>query len=381
KNREDGRGLYLKYQDDIAQVTPQEAFEVFSSLLEKGVEASEILVFLDKMINAFYKSLSAHRWEKPDDAVLLQLLCRENEALEQKIENIKQMLKDPGYFTDRKDELLQRLQELQEFSGHYEKKENILFPFLEKKDWKFAGLSIMWQLHSDIKAQLKKVISLLQAGCDEEEFIMEYAKLVFAMLGLVYKENLILFPAASEVLTGEEWQEMLEQSLEYPFPYIEKPDLAPGRRPAADRSAAVTTPEGLRLVTETGELDTEQLLLILNTLPVDITYVDENNKVRFFSRPKDRLFPRSPAVIGRSVENCHPPESVHVVTEIVEAFRSGKQDRARFWLAVKGRKVLIQYFALRNAEGQYKGVLEVSQDIGEIQELTGERRLLQWEND
>jgi DUF438 domain-containing protein len=86
-------------------------------------------------------------------------------------------------------------------------------------------------------------------------------------------------------------------------------------------------------------------------------------------------------VIGRSVENCHPPESVHVVTEIVEAFRSGKQDRARFWLAVKGRKVLIQYFALRNAEGQYKGVLEVSQDIGEIQELTGERRLLQWEND
>jgi PAS domain S-box-containing protein len=120
--------------------------------------------------------------------------------------------------------------------------------------------------------------------------------------------------------------------------------------------------------------------MIFNTLPVDMTFVDENNKVRFFSRPKDRIFPRSAAIIGRDVKNCHPPESVHVVEEIIDGFRSGERESAQFWIDIKGKKLLIQYFALRNSNGRYQGTLEVSQDITEIQKIEGQKRLLEWDS-
>ena len=126
-------------------------------------------------------------------------------------------------------------------------------------------------------------------------------------------------------------------------------------------------------------MSVEQALLVFNALPVEITYVDENDTVQYFNRGKDRIFPRSPAVVGRKVQNCHPPESVHIVNEIVETFRSGKKEKAEFWIQMKGKFVLISYFALRNQNGEYKGVLEVSQDVTAIRALEGEKRLLDWE--
>ena len=132
-------------------------------------------------------------------------------------------------------------------------------------------------------------------------------------------------------------------------------------------------------VAETGRMTLEQVLLVFNHLPIDITVVDENDRVLFFNKPKERFFPRSPAIVGRSVNNCHPPESVHIVEEIVETFRKGERDTAIFWIELKGRFILIQYFALRNDDGEYKGVMEVSQDATEIRKLEGQRRLLNWE--
>ena len=135
--------------------------------------------------------------------------------------------------------------------------------------------------------------------------------------------------------------------------------------------------DGINL--ETGVLSAEQIKLLFNHLPVDITFVDENDKVVYFSTPEKRIFPRTKSIIGRDVHNCHPPESVHVVEEIVESFRSGKKDKASFWINMKGEKLLIQYFAIRDKKGIYKGVVEVCQEITEIQNLTGEKRLLDWE--
>jgi hypothetical protein len=129
---------------------------------------------------------------------------------------------------------------------------------------------------------------------------------------------------------------------------------------------------------DTGNLSLEQIRLIFNHLPVDITFVDENNKVRYFSTPGKRIFPRSKAIIGRDVRNCHPPESVHIVEEIVESFRSGKHNMASFWIKMKDEMVLIQYFAVRDDQGKYKGVIEVSQEISGIRALVGERRLVEW---
>jgi uncharacterized protein len=128
----------------------------------------------------------------------------------------------------------------------------------------------------------------------------------------------------------------------------------------------------------TGVISPEQIIRIFNHLPVDITFVDEHDTVVYFSAPKKRIFPRTKAIIGRKVHNCHPPESVHVVEEIVSSFRKGEKDEASFWINFKDEKILIQYFALRDENGIYKGVIEVTQEIGDIQKLEGEKRLLDW---
>lgn len=377
-NNLDGKELYLQYQEDLKAVKPQEAFEVFYCLLQENLQPEEILVFLDKIINVFYKSLSTYSWKKPQNDDFLVDLIQENQGLIGKLGDIKKLLKIEG-LESRKKSLIPRIEELQEFNDHYLKKENVLFPYLEKKMDKFQGLTIMWALHDEVRKQIKKVIEILKdEKADEAQINTEIGKLFFGMHGLVKKEELILFPAASEILTSQDWEEMYQQSLDYNFPFIEK------KKPVIKEDKG--DPEGLvqrfnigyHFKTETGALSFQQLMMIFNTLPVDLTFVDENNKVQFFTSPKDRIFPRSPAVIGRDVKNCHPPHSVHVVHKIIDSFRSGKEDRATFWIRLKGRVILIQYFALRDSQDSYRGVLEVSQDITEIQKLKGEKRLLEW---
>ena len=237
---------------------------------------------------------------------------------------------------EKQKQLLPKLRELQEFTAHYEKKENILFPLLEKKREKFAGLSIMWALHEEIKTLLKAVISYLErADCTESKLNNLLAKLIFAMQGLVKKEELILFPVASELFAATEWQEMQMQSLEYDFPFIRKPKTSEKAMAAAMQKVQSDAASGL-WQTATGSLDFEQIAMILNTLPLDITYVDEQNKVRFLPDQRTDLssFPGSDR---QGCKNCHPPGSVNTVTEIIESFRSGRQDQAMFGCRPKGK--------------------------------------------
>jgi DUF438 domain-containing protein len=380
-NKEDGTELYMKYRSDIEQVTPQEVFEIFYSMLQKGTEPKDILVFLDKVINVFYKSLIGYSWKKPEENSFVGFLMQENHAMIKKLEDIKEILKDKDYEA-RRDELIPKVKELMEFKDHYLKKENILFPFLERKLEKFNGLAIMWAMHDETRLRMKKVIDCLESeDCRQTELSMELGNLFFAMHGLVKKEELILFPSASEVINENEWNEMLVQSLDYKFPFIQRPKQQEGIESAAGEIGDFIGDfkEGCQFKTDTGVLDFEQIVMVFNALPVDLTFVDENNKVRFFTKPKDRLFPRSAAIIGRDVDKCHPPQSVHVVHKIIEAFKAGTKDDAKFWINLKGKTILIQYFALRDSAGRYKGVLEVSQDISEIKSLEGEKRLLHWE--
>lgn len=370
-----GRELYEKYKNDIGEVTPQEVFEVFYSMLQEGAKPDEILVFLDKVINVFYKSLKGYTWQRPEQNSFTGIMLKENEALIARLEAIKEIVgvSDP---TERKKALLPKIAELREFDRHYLKKENILFPYLERKMEKFNGLSIMWALHDEARKRLEDVIRCLGTeGCSYDELNIGLGNLFFALYGLAQKEELILFPAASEVISRREWEEMQEQSFEYGFSFVAAPERDSN---VETGGTAAEMAGGCFLRTDTGLLDLEQVLMVFNSLPLDLTFVDEDNKVRFFTRPKDRIFPRSPAVIGRNVENCHPPESVHVVKEIIESFRSGSQDNAAFWINLKGKKILIQYFALRDNNGKYRGVLEASQDITELSRLEGERRLLHW---
>ena len=373
-SKEDGRSLYLEYKEDIDTVTPQDAFEIFHGLIQDGFKENEILVFLDKIINVFYESLSNYRYQRPKNDNFLLDLILENEEMKKKIEGIKVVIREP-VSSIRRQKLLPLVEELKEFYPHYTKKENILFPYLEKRMEKFEGLTIMWALHDEVKREIEYAIKLIKdPSSDDHSINVAIAEMFFGVLGLVRKEELILFPSASEVLEENEWYDMHKQSHEYEFPYIQKtwdPELIKESISGDGISGTFKT--------ETGELTMEQLALVFSSLPVDMTFVDENNKVRFFTRPKDRIFPRSPAIIGRDVKNCHPPDSVHIVEEIVSSFERGERDTATFWINIKGKKILIQYFALRDDSGSYKGVIEVSQDITEISQLKGERRLLQWD--
>jgi len=382
---ESGKMLIEKYADAIAHVTPHDMVKLEDRQMKMGISPAEIKKDVNKVINVLFNGLKAYQWEKPQEGTFLYYLMLENRAFEFRLNAVKKIMKsykgrEVSDFELFKGELLERFEVFQEFESHYVKKENILFPLLEKKWENYRPLKVMWSLHDDLRRKLKEVIRSCREGSSWAELNRGIGAYYFLAFGMIQKEELIVYPIASETVLKEEWEELHSQSFEYPFPFIE----SPARHETADKSITGKPTEISRLddnlfiKTETGELNAEQFLLVMNNLPLDITFVDEHNKVRFFSKPKERFFPRSPAIIGRDVQNCHPPESVHIVNQIVDAFRKGERDKAEFWLELKGKFILIQYFALRNVANEYKGVIEVSQDVTGIRLLEGEQRLLDW---
>ena len=381
---ENGKMLIEKYQEAIDNVTPHDMLALEDKQMQMGISPDMIKKDVEKIINVFSKGLESYEWQKPKEGTFLYYLMLENEAFKFKLNQIKKILRgyngrETSHFQEMKQELLPRFVEFKPFDYHYIKKENILFPYLEEIWDSYRPLKVMWSLHDDIRRTLKEVIALLEDPSTEwsdfNPILGKYYSLVFRM---IQKEDIIIFPVATETVSDESWHEMHLQSFEYPFPFIETPE-----KPQDESIKEQTDQDDLLVpgmfVAETGRMTLEQVLLVFNHLPIDITVVDENDRVLFFNKPKERFFPRSPAIVGRSVNNCHPPESVHIVEEIVETFRKGERDTAIFWIELKGRFILIQYFALRNDDGEYKGVMEVSQDATEIRKLEGQRRLLNWE--
>jgi len=376
----DARILMEKYRDAIEHITPYDMIALEDLQIRMGITPETIKKDLQKVISLFYKGLSKYRWDKPEEDTFLYYLMLENEAFTFRLNQVKKIVKlykgrETCDYELLKEELLPRFRDFLEFNYHYIKKENILFPFLEKRWKQSRPLSIMWSLHDDIRRKLKLILHILE---DPESTWRELSKEMglyfFLVFGMIEKENLVLFPVATENLRKDLWDEMLMESFEYPFPFVETP-------PMPHVIVYQTEAERATIPSTSGELTVEQALLAFNNLPVDITLVDEEDKVRFFNKAADRTFPRSPAIIGRSVQLCHPPESVHVVEKIIRSFRAGKKDTAEFRVHVRGRYILIRYYALRNGQGVYKGVLEVSQDITDIQGLEGEKRLLDWDSD
>lgn len=370
--------LIKKHEKAISKVTPYDMLVLTDLQLGTGIKPKEIKDDIEKLINVVYENLRKYEWKKPSENTFLFYLMKENRALELILDQIKKLLikKD---FNANKDRFKLLFNELASIGSHYIKKENILFPYLEKKLAEYRPLSVMWSIHDDIRKTIKKIINMLEIkDTDDMEFNIEVGKVFFLLYGMIQKEELILFPIATEVISDKEWEEMHMQSFEYEFAFIEKPTAPTSRKESTDEYFENSKDEFI-LKSETGEMTVEQILLIMNKLPIDITFVDENDRVKFFSKPEERFFPRSPAIIGREVKNCHPPESVHIVEKIVDAFKKGEKDTATFWINLKGKFVLIQYYALRNEKGEYKGVLETSQDITEIRSLEGQQRLLDWE--
>jgi DUF438 domain-containing protein len=264
---------------------------------------------------------------------------------------------------------------------HYARKENLLFPCLER--YGVTGPStVMWGKDDEVREMLKALDEALGSGeltRDELSVIAgAVAEPVFTAIDeMTLKEEKILLPMARDTLTEEDWGEIFTQSPEYGWCLVEPrtgwtPPVATGPEKTADlpRNHAVTFPSGT--------LTFEQIHGIFSTMPVDMTYVDAEDRVRFFTEGPERIFARSRAIIGRKVHHCHPPKSVHVVEQIISDFREGRESVAEFWIELQGKFLHIRYFAVRDEKGGYLGTLEVSQDCTGIRALTGEQRLLSY---
>ncbi len=258
---------------------------------------------------------------------------------------------------------------------HFARKENQLFPYLEKYGWTSPSQN-MWAMHDNIRDDIREIKVLLK----EKNLVSveELLPVVFRTVEhLLQVEEVRLLPNALNLLDKDDWVEMREGDDEIGFMIEVKQEYV---HPSLDtkRRKLPFSLDG-RVELDEGFMLPEQINLMLQFMPVDITYVDENDVVVFYNRGDKRVFPRSAGIIGREVKFCHPPKSVDQVLLILKEFKAGRRDEAEFWIEFKGRFVHIRYFAIRNKEGEYKGVIEVSQDVTEIRALKGERRLLDWE--
>lgn len=289
---------------------------------------------------------------------------RENEALRAAAARLSQA-ETPLAFREA-------LNELTDIDKHYQRKEHLFFTCLEKHG--IQGPSkVMWAKDDEVRGLLKAFAAALRQELTVEELRIRAFTVAAAVEEMIYKEENILLPMCLRKFTDDDWGRIWHSSPRYGWCLVEP---RTGYQPPA---TVEPTPMSDRAQLPTGNLSLGQLTAIFSALPVDLTFVDAEDRVAFFSEGPDRVFPRSKAIIGRKVQNCHPPKSVSTVDRILDDFRAGRQDVAEFWLEFHGRFVHVRYFAVRE-EGRYLGTLEVTQDVTAIRALTGERRLLEYGN-
>lgn len=380
---------------DLHQGTPQEEiqdrFNEFASglsandiaaiekeLVAEGIPASEIKGLCDFHARLMGSAVEAAELELPPGHPC-HTLKLENVALEAQAVRLEQLvagIEGTEVPASCLGDLTEILAALGTFDIHYQRKEYQFFPYLEKHDIT-APPPVMWAVHDDIRASFKRIRAAVADG-DLVALRQGTAEFVHNFREMVFKEERILVPMCMEAFTTAEWHEIRKGESDIGFALVEPVDWRPAEGDLAVPAGALPTSGLKQIALDTGMLSAPQINMLLRSLPLDVTFVDENDEVRYFSDTPERIFPRSPGIIGRKVQNCHPPKSVDTVIDILEAFRAGREDSAEFWIQVGGQFLHIRYFAMRDPLGKYRGCLEVSQDVTDIRALQDERRLLEW---
>lgn len=365
-----------RFQQQFSQVSAVEIAQMEQQLIAEGLPADEIKALCDVHVAVFQDALQTEDGASVPPGHPVHTFRYENWALGELLALLEEAV---GQLPAP--EALPRArtfaEQLGEINKLYLRKENLLFPFLERHGVT-GPASVMWGIHDEIRAQLKALRTALAAG-DSAGAQALLPPVAQAIRQMFYKEEHILYPTALKMLTEGEWAAIYQQSDEIGYALVRptaewRPDVAPEGLPTAALKAAVAS--GL-IPLDTGALTAEQINLILTHLPFDITYVDEYDTVRYFSAGKwDRIFTRTPSIIGRKVQNCHPPASLHLVSRVVQELRDGVRDMAPFWIQMGEKFVYIVFIALRDAEGRYRGAIEITQNIAPLRALSGERRLL-----
>ena len=368
-----------KFGKAIEGVSPSEISAMEQQLVKEGLPIEEIQNLCDVHAAVFKGSIEEihHPEEIPGHPI--HTLRQENNAIQKHIlENINPKL-DIFIKEDNPDNingLIEDINLLWDIDKHYSRKENLIFPYLEKYNIT-APPKVMWGVDDEIRALLKEIKLILKDYRGNKDEVIEKTKHATKQIEeMIFKEESILFPMALETLTEDEWIEIYDESDEIGYAIISPDTKWKLERVNIGKKEENNSLKHGYVKFETGALSSEEVNQIFNAIPGDMTFIDKEDTVKYFSQDENRIFPRTKSVIGRSVQNCHPPASVHVVEKLLSDFKSGKKDSEDFWIKMGDLYVLIRYFAIRDKNGNYLGTLEFTQNISPIQAIEGEKRLL-----
>jgi PAS domain S-box-containing protein len=360
RNLHQARALF----DDVCAV---EAMELVDSIVRVTDDIELTKTIVTRMLHSFTKALGAKCRPFERGFAVIEALLERNDKINAVLDSLKPLvarMNRDGSVQSVSDGMGEALESLNSLTDHYVTKENLLFPVVERFIEESRCVQLMWAIHDDIRATLRRLPrAILENDVPLAELNRLFGRLFFDMRSMIFREEQVLFPAILHripriVLLG-----------------LGEEQYATGQADAA--KASFGSDGTIDLLT--GNPTVRQLLWIFNNLPVDLTLVDEQDRVVYFNTPPHRIFPRTKSVVGRTVQNCHPPRSVHIVQQILDAFRAGTKREADFRIFVGGRHVRISYMAIHDEDGTYAGTLEISQDITELKKLEGEKRLLDWD--
>lgn len=386
---------------------PEDLVAVVDEAVSRGVDFGLLKPAISKLVNVLATPLKKHRCAPPAEERLFSSLMAENAGLLAMLDQGKLLAKalneQPRDFPRLQDTLVALkalVVELGAVEIHYRKKENVLFPWFESRYPEYRCVRLMWDIQDDVRLGFKEVTRLIgealasTSDFDPKPLNQAIGRLYFDLNANVFREECALFPVMLELIGSVDREGLFAETREFGWAFMDRStiDRFEGARHAPDARMAARYPsgkpgtlhdglsDGLASVADgfsgrTGAIPSQVLASMFAVLPVDMTYVDADDKVRWFSDSPHRIFPRSPAIIGRDVRNCHPGASVGRVVAIIESFRRGEKDREAFWIPMGDRFIHIEYFALRAPDGSYLGVLEASQDLTEKRALTGQKRL------
>lgn len=384
KNVEEAKA---KLAELMGSIPYGEVVQAEQELIEEGMKQEEILKYCDLHSQALRGNIDLSGAKTAPDGHPVDTFIKENGLvlLEiNKLEDIFYKVESKDNLDDASNELLsikQIFNNLMDIEKHYVRKENLVFPYLEKYEITGPPM-VMWGKHDEIRGFLKSAQQIFtQVKNATVEELKGYIAIILrptieAIKEMIYKEEKILFPMCMDTFNDIEWYEIYKQSSEIGYT-LEAPKAE--WKPADVVEEEIKPKESGRITLPTGSFTLKELETFLNTMPIDMTFVDKDDKVRYFSQGKERIFDRNKAILGRQVQFCHPPSSVHVVNKILDDFKSGAQDSATFWINFGGKYVHIAYYAMRDEKGEYLGTLEVTQDIAKYKAIEGERRILEYD--
>ncbi|MCJ7718572.1 DUF438 domain-containing protein [Candidatus Bathyarchaeota archaeon] len=377
-----------KFKQVLAGTKPEEIAKIEQELVKEGMPREQLQRLCDVHLAVFGEQVQDQELHLASGHPI-SILMEEHRVLLERADRLKvdvgliEEACDVVYVGDALTELQGVVKDFVEAEKHYLREENVLFPTMEKH-----GITeppaIMWMEHNQIRELKKKLRELVEKwnSMSFEDFKKRLVEVALHVCELLpshfFKENNILFPSALQVIKDTEWGEVRKEFDEIGYcSFTPKHALVSLHGTEVEEQKA-TLEMGETLHFETGNLSKEEVEALLDTIPIDVSFIDADDQVRYFNKAEKRIFVRTKAVLGRKVQMCHPQKSLHVVNKIVEAFKTGKKDVAEFWITIENRFVHIRFFAVRSKGGKYLGAVEVVQDVTDIKKLEGQKRLLDW---